>query len=68
MNMSRNRIYQLWQRIYIGREQLFQASVLQNQIDHFMLACEGLQILLVGTELLGLGHLRLIGDAHLGKE
>ena len=29
---------------------------------------EGLQILLLGRELLGLGHLRLVSDAQLGKK
>ena len=33
-----------------------------------MLACKRLQILLIGAELLGLGHLRFVGDAHLRKE
>ena len=68
MDMARNRVYQLWQRVHIGREQFLEASVLQNQIDNLVLARKRLQILLVGAELLGLGHLRFVGDTHLGKE
>ena len=33
-----------------------------------MVVCKALQILLIGAELLGLGHLRLVANAHLCEE
>jgi hypothetical protein len=61
-------IYQRRQSLDIGRKQLLYASVLQYHIDNAVLARKALQILLVGAELTCLGHLGLVGDAHLGKQ
>ena len=68
MNVSRNGIDQQRQGIDIGREQFFDAAILQYRIDYGMLVRKALQILLVGAELLGFGHLGLVGNAHLRKE
>ena len=68
VDASRRAVHQLRQRLDIGREQFLHPAVFEDEVHDAVLVGECLEILLVGAELLGLGHLGLLRDTHLRKE
>ena len=68
MDAPRRAVDQLGQRLDIGRKQFLHAPVFEDQIDDPVFAGERLEVVLVGAELLGLGHLGLLGNAHFPEK
>ena len=68
VDAPRRAVDQLGQRLDIGRKQFLHAPVFEDQIDDPVFAGEQLEVVLVGAELLGLGHLGLLGNAHFPEK
>ena len=68
MNVPCTTIYQQRQRLDVGRKQLLHAAIFEDQTHDRVARGERLNVLLVGSELLGFGHSRFGVDAQLGKQ
>ena len=58
----------VWQRFDVGRKQLAQAAVFENQSDDRVAVGEHLQVLLVGAILFGFGLARVRVDLQPGEQ